>query len=61
MKKFEFPKMNISIFTNEEILTNESLVSPEQPDQLQAIEQFNESSGNSLVGRASFQALMKVK
>ncbi len=63
MKNFEIPKMTVSFFTNEEILTTEStLIDPNQPAQLTAIDQFfNETESNSLVGRASFTALMKVK
>ena len=62
MRNFEIPKMTVSFFTNEEILTTEStLIDPNQPPQLTAIDQFNQNESNSLVGRASFTALMKVK
>ena len=57
MRNFEFPTMKISVFT-EEVLTTES-TTPVQPQQLEAIDAFNEN-GDSLVGRASFQNLMGV-
>lgn len=60
MRNFEIPKMTVSFFTKEEILTESTLIDPNQPPQLQAIDQFNETESNSLVGRASFTALMKV-
>ena len=56
MRNFEIPTMKISVFT-EEIFTSESVIV--QPQQLEAIEAFNEN-GDSLVGRASFQKLMGV-
>lgn len=59
MKNFEIPKMTVSFFTKEEILT-ESTPIPDQPQQLQAIDQFNQNASNSLVGRASFTALMEL-
>ena len=58
MRNFEFPTMKISVFT-EEVLTTESSTTVVQPQQLEAIDAFNEN-GDSLVGRASFQNLMGV-
>ena len=57
MRNFEIPTMKISVFT-EEILTSESTVVV-QPQPLEAIKKFNEND-DSLVGRASFQNLMGI-